>query len=1012
MEQLTTPRLVLEGEYLLTLKQIGAIKAGVYKTQLKKLVAKQNVLYAKYEKSEKAREAKRLQKIKDKEAEKKAAEELKKQLKLVKTGKAKVFSEHLIKDKNYKNVSINKYSMEFGNAPHKLDRYLPAQLFREVLAPKIKNQMRSIFHIAMVKVDLVAIKTTMEKGMRVKTTKYFTIIVQISSKSELIKEMETEIENMRLKCEVSDVDLFITGYELISVAPPAGGCDGRRHHNKIGDLKIYSPKSKGNNCLLQCMNEATGKTYKNDHTRLQLGLPIGTKISLDDMEKVAKLYEHTISVSDEKGSILGEYNAGHKVVHIMLYYDHYVLLEGKVSTCSKCNRKWIKTHKCNQRELLYKAKMRGERFVIPRKITKEEAFDVKNMFFYDIETFKNGSEYSITPYAYCWWVDGHTYHSYGEGSTEVFIEALLSQKDKIICAYNGAGFDFHFLMGEIIKRGLTIQNSIINGGQILNLKFGNNLKVWDLCRFTLSSLDEACKAYKVSDDNKKTEFDHFKITSWSDVHKYRSEVEPYITRDVLGMKEVFEKVNAEYYELFKCHITDYLTLSSLSYNIWTTMFGSDFLEIPTSEKYDFIRKSLFGGRSYPMVREYTSKHYSEIIEKKDDKDALKEVYKNMDDYIFNADVSSLYPSAMSSYKYPVGKSEWIIEPADISRIGIYEVDIVCPKNLVVPVLPRREKNGVIWDLYDRRGIYTSADLENALRFGYKITKIHKGLVYEGSSDVFSNYIKVCYEMKANNEPGLPNASPVKRQMAKILMNALYGKMLEKARYDETQILNNPIEVWKFHKDYKVSTFSHIADKVVMVGTAINSDKRDDAINKASQLGSFILSYSRRIMLDAMSSIEPTLTSHFFTYTDTDSLHIHSSKLPGLQSQGWLDEGMGKLSDDCKGGRIFREINLAPKLYMYLCLMPDGKIKTTTKAKGISTKYLSPELYMKTEGTEINMTNRLKKVGYGLHLQLAHRKENAFSIMSIDMKRTFNKNTWGGMNFDGEKWFPNGYVDGV
>ena len=92
-------------------------------------------------------------------------------------------------------------------------------------------------------------------------------------------------------------------------------------------------------------------------------------------------------------------------------------------------------------------------------------------------------------------------------------------------------------------------------------------------------------------------------------------------RDVLGMKEVFEKFDAMLYEIFKVYMTDFVTLSSLSYALWTSTV-KEIIEIPETEKYNFIRQSLYGGRTYPMVREFTSKHYSEIIEHHDDKEIL------------------------------------------------------------------------------------------------------------------------------------------------------------------------------------------------------------------------------------------------------------------------------------------------------------------------------------------------------------------------------------------------------
>jgi hypothetical protein len=302
-------------------------------------------------------------------------------------------------------------------------------------------------------------------------------------------------------------------------------------------------------------------------------------------------------------------------------------------------------------------------------------------------------------------------------------------------------------------------------------------------------------------------------------------------------------------------------------------------------------------------------------------------------------------------------------------------------------------------------VYTSADLENAKQYGYTITKVHKGLVWEKSGDIFSDYILRCYKIKEENDD-----NPVLRQIGKILMNALYGKMLERARFEETKMCNNIEDVWKFQTSFTMTDVQFIKDKVVAIGLPLDEEVNNTRIRKPSQIGTFILAYSRRHMLNAMSAICPALDSHFFTYTDTDSLHIHASSLPGLDEKGWLSKGLGQLSDDAKGGKIFREINLAPKLYMYLCLMPDGKIKTCMKSKGIPQQYLSPELFENADDLEdedkvIVMENRLKKVGLGRNLQCDWRKYDAFSILSIDMERTFYKNQWSGMVFNKGKWYP-------
>ena len=81
------------------------------------------------------------------------------------------------------------------------------------------------------------------------------------------------------------------------------------------------------------------------------------------------------------------------------------------------------------------------------------------------------------------------------------------------------------------------------------------------------------------------------------------------------------------------------------------------IEIPDRKKYDFIKKSVYGGRCNAIKKEYTSnskfENYEDLIKSKD--------------FIFNADVSSLYPTAMADFKhlyvrYPIGISRWSETP--------------------------------------------------------------------------------------------------------------------------------------------------------------------------------------------------------------------------------------------------------------------------------------------------------------------------------------------------------------
>ena len=83
---------------------------------------------------------------------------------------------------------------------------------------------------------------------------------------------------------------------------------------------------------------------------------------------------------------------------------------------------------------------------------------------------------------------------------------------------------------------------------------------------------------------------HLKIQSWDDVEKYKPEVLPYLEWDVKGLKELFEVFNDMIYEIKQTNISDYITLSHLAYEIWTSMLNN-YIEIPNDlEKYELLNK--------------------------------------------------------------------------------------------------------------------------------------------------------------------------------------------------------------------------------------------------------------------------------------------------------------------------------------------------------------------------------------------------------------------------------------
>ena len=335
---------------------------------------------------------------------------------------------------------------------------------------------------------------------------------------------------------------------------------------------------------------------------------------------------------------------------------------------------------------------------------------------------------------------------------------------------------------------------------------------------------------------------------------------------------------------------------------------------------------------------------------------------------------------MDWYKYPTGKSRWIEngkECEDHKGLGIYEIDYITNKKLPISILPRRNEKGggCIWDLKDGSGTYTSVDIQNAIDMGYEIN-YKRGLVWNTSAKVFSEYVNMVYKLKLDAEK---EENEIQRSVAKLLLNALYGKTIQKAIFSNTTVINN---------NYEASI----------------------------QLGAFVLGYSRKIMLDYTDKIVPTLKSDLkmsmldmWYYTDTDCLHIKSSQLENIKDD--MGDTLGCMDNDIKnGGIVIKSYYLAPKLYACEYIDKSGNIKFKLRGKGVPNSLLGfnqyVDLYEKEQGTTVSFESAFKKCKFSSQLikngenskNVSAKKLEFLDIFKESMTRTIGKSLWKGRKY--------------
>ena len=297
---------------------------------------------------------------------------------------------------------------------------------------------------------------------------------------------------------------------------------------------------------------------------------------------------------------------------------------------------------------------------------------------------------------------------------------------------------------------------------------------------------------------------------------------------------------------------------------------TSFIGVPNERvQYELCMKAVYGGRCQPLKKHFLSKDVPADLDALS-KEERSEVFKNVDSYLVDGDVVSLYPTAMTSFEsetfqFPRGDGRFA-DDEEIERIeslialgnyaalphGIYEVNVQPNASLINPVLPMKNQKGyTVWDVQPREfQAYALPDLVSGLKHGYRF-EVLKVLIYDSqeAGSVFEKYINLVYLIKAEEDKnkdtmkniqkntdthnfdklpdgvyevdvyitgqktpikkelslsdiqngsdkyvvhavkttdGLISYNPTRRLIAKLLMNSLYGKMLQK-KIDTAQI---------------------------------------------------------------------------------------------------------------------------------------------------------------------------------------------------------------------------------
>ena len=542
------------------------------------------------------------------------------------------------------------------------------------------------------------------------------------------------------------------------------------------------------------------------------------------------------------------------------------------------------------------------------------------------------------------------------------------------------------------------------------------ITVWDPALFLRTSLRTAAENFKL--DLSKGEIGHEEVQlaymqgelgKW--LEKNEEKLREYNNQDVEVLRELVKKLLSalEQATLFlPQQIITLPSISNLAYKLFEKMTREDVnaslgklkgqqriearkkflkpqrVQLESTDK--LIRQSVIAGRTEGEV----GKH-----------DLGKAVL---------VDVVSLYPSVMLRNKFPCGE-EKIYRYSDFSdedEIANFVGKLLHPRNpgcsmILVgwdqskmttphPILPERgetlewhkfgEGEGLLPDVTIRQLIEYGADIGIPAREEGEEDKI-VAICWQGKA-CFTNYVEKLSALKNQQDEwkakGASLYNPSIREMAKMLLNALSGKMIQRNAERQACLVKGKElgdfvrDLFNKEKDYETNMEDlDITIDVLTTKWAHVTWKSSgwNAASKPAQVGVFIYAYARAYMF------EHVMSKMKVWYTDTDSALIESGHYPRIKEDlrcsrlfksGRFEPKREKKFGDFEVEKVCDSaIVVAPKTY---CLIRQGRV-VKSGAKGVS-----PSDYFVAENGEEKMVGENELEFYEL---LNERRENCEKV---------------------------------
>tara|TARA_B110000902_G_scaffold151118_1_gene173718 strand:- start:29 stop:3553 length:3525 start_codon:yes stop_codon:yes gene_type:complete len=655
--------------------------------------------------------------------------------------------------------------------------------------------------------------------------------------------------------------------------------------------------------------------------------------------------------------------------------------------CGNCKSVANKGHKC---------------YMMPCNLKAEN----QNIIFFDFEATQNTkNKKHIVNYCIAQYLHDPTPIEFF--NIDDFMNWLLDKKHEtfIVIAHNGRGYDFQLIQEWIYLNTSMKPSNVYAGSKIMILKLQElQMRFVDSLNFLTMKLEKFPKTFGLT-ELKKGFFPHYHNTAenfnyigkipdmkyfgyngmntqkreefikWWVAKRLTNytwnqyeEMKAYCISDVDILRRSCIIFRQLYLDICDIDPFQYTTIASVCMAIYKNKFlypgyvdtrlldpelqvlqrldcmEDEKVAILPYEQQQFIRQSFFGGRTNAIKLKYT--------------------FKGKEEGRY-ADITSLYPTVNYYDEYPAGHPEEITENfGDVTKyFGFVDCFVIPPKDLYFPVLAKKGKK-LTFDLINKRGVWTTIELNKAIEKGYKVVKIFKVLHFKKRiTGIFKEYVdtflkikqessgfpdwvktdkdKLDYVKKYEKEQGILldieniKENPGLRAIAKLCLNSLWGKFGQRTNMPKTEIITDKKRFHNILLNTKLCNKSYhmIDDKRMEISYKANEDDVEDDFNTNIAIASFTTSHARLRLYYALDLLGDQVLYH-----DTDSVvYVFDPDNPNHKELE-LGDNLGDWTDEMEGGVMKGTfISGGPKNYSYEKHKKD-KVCWETKIKGFTLNY--------------------------------------------------------------------------